>query len=308
MLESVTLQGGTGTRAAVAGYRVAGKTGTAQQPDPKTGKYSDSVYWDTFAGMAPADNPRFVVSIMIDNPAHGLEGGDVAAPLFHHIAAYELSARPDPAVRIGLGAGPAHPELATMVDTRDQSGSYAGRADGRLARYRGQPWPPRRSHPDGRRRPAAGPSLPAIAGRAVRRSGSVRPGDPAAPSAASPQQFAVVRPGDLFAALPGAPGTVPGSSPARSAAGAVAVLTDPAAPPAARRRVPVIEVDDPRAVLGPVAARVYGDPAQTACRYSASPAPAARPPPPSWSGPACGRPASSPAWSARSASFIGRTC
>ncbi|HEU5269435.1 MAG TPA: penicillin-binding protein 2 [Jatrophihabitans sp.] len=92
MLESVTLTGGTGVKAAVPGYRVAGKTGTAQQPDPKTGKYSDSVYWDTFAGMAPADAPRFVVSIMIDNPAHGLEGGDVAAPLFHHIASYELSA------------------------------------------------------------------------------------------------------------------------------------------------------------------------------------------------------------------------
>jgi len=92
MLESVTLPGGTGVKAAIPGYRVAGKTGTAQQPDPKTGKYSDSVYWDTFAGMAPADAPRFVVSIMIDNPAHGLEGGDVAAPLFHHIASYELSA------------------------------------------------------------------------------------------------------------------------------------------------------------------------------------------------------------------------
>ena len=92
MLESVTLKGGTGVRAAVPGYRVAGKTGTAQQPDPRTGAYSDSIYWDTFAGMAPADNPRFVVSVMIDNPAHGLEGGDVAAPLFHHIASYELSA------------------------------------------------------------------------------------------------------------------------------------------------------------------------------------------------------------------------
>jgi cell division protein FtsI (penicillin-binding protein 3) len=92
MLESVTLEGGTGTKAAVPGYRVAGKTGTAQQPDPATGRYSDSVYWDTFAGMAPADNPRFAVAIMIDNPAHGLEGGDVAAPLFHHIASYELSA------------------------------------------------------------------------------------------------------------------------------------------------------------------------------------------------------------------------
>jgi cell division protein FtsI (penicillin-binding protein 3) len=92
MLESVTLEGGTGKKAAIAGYRVAGKTGTAQQPDPATGVYSDSVYWDTFAGMAPADNPRFAVAIMIDNPAHGLEGGDVAAPLFHHIASYELSA------------------------------------------------------------------------------------------------------------------------------------------------------------------------------------------------------------------------
>lgn len=91
MLESVTMKGGTGVKAVVPGYRVAGKTGTAQQPDPKTGIYSDSVYWDTFAGMAPADNPRFVVSIMIDNPAHGVHGGDVAAPLFRDIASYELA-------------------------------------------------------------------------------------------------------------------------------------------------------------------------------------------------------------------------
>jgi cell division protein FtsI (penicillin-binding protein 3) len=50
------------------------------------------VYWDTFAGIAPADDPRFVVAIMIDNPAHGVHGGDVAAPLFKDIASYELSA------------------------------------------------------------------------------------------------------------------------------------------------------------------------------------------------------------------------
>lgn len=92
MLESVTLPGGTGKKAAVPGYRIAGKTGTAQQIDPATGAYSDSMYWDTFAGMAPADHPRFAVAIMIDNPAHGLHGGDVAAPLFKEIAAYELSA------------------------------------------------------------------------------------------------------------------------------------------------------------------------------------------------------------------------
>ena len=90
MLESTMLPGGTGTKGAVAGYRIAGKTGTAQQPDPSTGQYSATLNWDTFAGIVPADAPQFVVSIMIDAPAHGLEGGDVAAPLFREIAAYEL--------------------------------------------------------------------------------------------------------------------------------------------------------------------------------------------------------------------------
>ncbi|MDT4941245.1 MAG: hypothetical protein QOJ34_1334 [Pseudonocardiales bacterium] len=91
MLESVTQLGGTGVKAAIPGYRVAGKTGTAQQPDPNHGgAYSSWMFWDTFAGMVPADNPQFVVAIMVDNPAHGLEGGDVAAPLFHDVASYEL--------------------------------------------------------------------------------------------------------------------------------------------------------------------------------------------------------------------------
>jgi cell division protein FtsI (penicillin-binding protein 3) len=91
MLESVTIPGGTGVKAAVPGYRIAGKTGTAQQPDPNHGgAYSSWMNWDTFAGMMPADNPQFVVAIMVDNPAHGVEGGDVAAPLFHQIASYEV--------------------------------------------------------------------------------------------------------------------------------------------------------------------------------------------------------------------------
>jgi cell division protein FtsI (penicillin-binding protein 3) len=91
MLESVTMPGGTGVKAAIPGYRVAGKTGTAQQPDPAHGaRYSSWMNWDTFAGMVPADDPQFVVAIMVDNPAHGLEGGDVAAPLFHRIATFEL--------------------------------------------------------------------------------------------------------------------------------------------------------------------------------------------------------------------------
>jgi cell division protein FtsI (penicillin-binding protein 3) len=91
MLESVTLPGGTGKKAAIPGYRVAGKTGTAQQPDPAHGgAYSSSMNWDTFAGIVPADDPQFVIAIMVDNPAHGLEGGDVAAPVFNHVASYEL--------------------------------------------------------------------------------------------------------------------------------------------------------------------------------------------------------------------------
>ena len=91
MLESTMLAGGTGTKAAITGYRVSGKTGTAQQPDPAhNGAYSSTLNWDTFAGIVPADDPQFVVAIMVDAPAHGLEGGDVAAPLFHEIATYEL--------------------------------------------------------------------------------------------------------------------------------------------------------------------------------------------------------------------------
>jgi cell division protein FtsI (penicillin-binding protein 3) len=91
MLESTMLTGGTGTKAAIAGYRVSGKTGTAQQPDPAHGgAYSSYLNWDTFAGIVPADNPQFVVAIMVDAPARGLEGGDVAAPLFHEIATFEL--------------------------------------------------------------------------------------------------------------------------------------------------------------------------------------------------------------------------
>jgi cell division protein FtsI (penicillin-binding protein 3) len=90
MLESVLLKGGTGADSALKGYRIAGKTGTAQQPDPKTGRYSRSVYWDSFAGIVPADNPRFVVAVMINAPADGLFGSETAAPLFHDIASYEV--------------------------------------------------------------------------------------------------------------------------------------------------------------------------------------------------------------------------
>ncbi|HEY2723481.1 MAG TPA: penicillin-binding protein 2 [Pseudonocardiaceae bacterium] len=88
MLRAVTQkapgqQRGTGSQAALDGYQISGKTGTAQQVDPACGCYSDSNYWITFAGILPADNPRFVVGIMLDDPGTGS-----AAPLFHDIASY----------------------------------------------------------------------------------------------------------------------------------------------------------------------------------------------------------------------------
>ncbi|MGW6696039.1 peptidoglycan D,D-transpeptidase FtsI family protein [Rhodococcus sp. NPDC054953] len=85
-------QQGTGVGAAVEGYQVSGKTGTAQQVDPNCQCYSNSNYWITFAGIAPADNPRFVIGIMLDAPVRSADGsgGQSAAPLFHNIAAWML--------------------------------------------------------------------------------------------------------------------------------------------------------------------------------------------------------------------------
>jgi len=89
------LQMGTGPNGAVPGYQTSGKTGTAQKVDPNTGAYSNSAYWITFAGIAPADDPRFVVAVMVDEPTAGVEegggGGQSAAPLFRDIASWLLN-------------------------------------------------------------------------------------------------------------------------------------------------------------------------------------------------------------------------
>ncbi|WP_043723073.1 penicillin-binding protein 2 [Kutzneria sp. 744] len=84
-----SLQNGTGYPAAIAGYQLSGKTGTAQQPDPALGgNYSQTKYWITFAGILPADNPRLVVGIMLDKPKYGTQLGSSAAPLFHQFGTY----------------------------------------------------------------------------------------------------------------------------------------------------------------------------------------------------------------------------
>ncbi len=89
MLADVVQQGGTGTLAAVPGYRVAGKTGTAQKPDSRGG-YSSSKYVASFVGMIPATKPRLVILVMVDEPRGAIFGGVVAAPAFAEIAKFDL--------------------------------------------------------------------------------------------------------------------------------------------------------------------------------------------------------------------------
>lgn len=100
------VQQGTGWQAAVEGYQIAGKTGTAQQINPNCGCYYDDHYWITFAGMAPSDNPRYVIGIMADNPHRTADGqpGTTMAPLFHNIAAWLLQRE-----NVPLSADPGPP-------------------------------------------------------------------------------------------------------------------------------------------------------------------------------------------------------
>lgn len=77
---------GTGKNAAVKGYEIAGKTGTAQKYDPRTGRYSKNAYVSSFIGFAPADAAKIAILVMIDEPKGAYYGGSVAAPVFSNIA------------------------------------------------------------------------------------------------------------------------------------------------------------------------------------------------------------------------------
>ena len=89
MLESVVAAEGTGKRAAIPGYRVAGKTGTAWKAT--AGGYSTDRYMAVFGGMAPASNPRLAAVVVIDEPSAGkYMGGDVAAPVFAAVVGHAL--------------------------------------------------------------------------------------------------------------------------------------------------------------------------------------------------------------------------
>ncbi len=89
MLEAVVTDDGTAPGGAVAGYRVAGKTGTPYRADSECHCYKG--YVPSFVGFAPADSPRLVVEAVLDNPRNGHYGGQVAAPVFQRIMTFSLA-------------------------------------------------------------------------------------------------------------------------------------------------------------------------------------------------------------------------
>ncbi len=89
MLEGVLAVGGTASEASIDGYRIAGKTGTAEKPDGYGG-YSDTAFVGSFVGFAPARKPELLVAIAVDEPQGSYYGGEVAAPAFEKIVEFAL--------------------------------------------------------------------------------------------------------------------------------------------------------------------------------------------------------------------------
>ena len=90
MLTAATEGDATGKEAAIPGFRVAGKTGTAQKVDPATGKYSMEHFTAVFTGFVPAERPRLVIAVVLDEPVIGHYGGDLAGPVFRRVAESSL--------------------------------------------------------------------------------------------------------------------------------------------------------------------------------------------------------------------------
>ncbi|MEK7847101.1 MAG: penicillin-binding transpeptidase domain-containing protein, partial [Nitrospinota bacterium] len=84
------VKSGTGQKAAIGGYSVAGKTGTAQKADEGKKGYSEDKYMSSFVGYVPSKKPRLVIMVGIDEPEGFAWGGEVAAPVFREIARQSL--------------------------------------------------------------------------------------------------------------------------------------------------------------------------------------------------------------------------
>ena len=113
MLEMAAGPGGTGQKAQTVGYSVGGKSGTARKQVGKS--YASGKYRAWFTGLAPIENPRIIVAVMVDEPSNGvIYGGAVAAPVFSEVVQQTLrmmGVAPDVAVRPQIVANPVEESL-----------------------------------------------------------------------------------------------------------------------------------------------------------------------------------------------------
>jgi cell division protein FtsI (penicillin-binding protein 3) len=120
MLQEVVTMGGTGTRAAVPGFDVAGKTGTARKI--YNGTYSNKHLVASFAGFCPVDDPKITVVVIIDEPKTMSYGGQSAAPTFSRISQQVLNyMNVAPRVQLAAGAGTGQEPEHTFLEA-DRSG------------------------------------------------------------------------------------------------------------------------------------------------------------------------------------------
>jgi cell division protein FtsI (penicillin-binding protein 3) len=166
MLTAVVEDGGTGVEAAMGGFRVAGKTATAQKVDPATGKYSEDKYTASFVGFVPADKPRLVIAVVLDEPMIGRYGGDLAGPVFRRVA--EASLR-----YLGVPPASSPPKIKTVTRSGDP-------ADMTFAAMKGEPAKPDGGAPDSLDKvaAAAGTAIGAAYGPAAGSLPTVSPSGP----------------------------------------------------------------------------------------------------------------------------------
>jgi cell division protein FtsI/penicillin-binding protein 2 len=115
---------GTGVNAAVEGYTVAGKTGTARKPKEGARGYASGKYVASFAGFVPAEDPRLSIIVMLDEP-FPIYGGTVAAPVFSNLAAYALRHLRIPPP---LAPPPADPPDTLVLDAEANDARVRGEA------------------------------------------------------------------------------------------------------------------------------------------------------------------------------------
>jgi cell division protein FtsI (penicillin-binding protein 3) len=130
MLTAVTGPDGTGTEAAIEGYLVAGKTGTAQKADYISGGYAEDKWLASFAGFVPAKDPRLAIAVVIDEPMIAHYGGTVAGPVFRRIGAAALRHLGVPASDGGRALAELQtPDEADMPDQDEPSSGESTTAE-----------------------------------------------------------------------------------------------------------------------------------------------------------------------------------